>query len=354
MSNIMKSRSGLTASPRPRRVLQAPMRDRGAFTLIELLVVIAVISLLAMLMFPSLGNVFGMARTTQCSSRLKEIGKAVRLSEDREGPELAALIWQSVLSEYLGGDRSAMVCPEYVHLAGEEDVEEDPPVPLEELAAFQVNERWYDDLGEGPFVAKLSDANWNRARADGWLVESGNNFPKGNYQDGSESTANPYWLCLEDHGNDWDQKDVMVRVTLTASGYLLEAMSGSTGHRNWIVDKPDHNELLRIPSRSALHSLEAITIATTGVVASYGMNVAVPKILGSRPGAVLVMDYHWLIASPQDTWSDYPSVENSSIPTFARHKERINVLFVDGSVKMMDPYDINPRTTTIEEAYWLP
>ena len=312
-----------------------------------------------MLMFPSLSSVFGVARSTQCGSRLKEIGKAVKLVEAQEGRDkIQARMWQSILRPYLGGNAASLVCPEYAQILtdrGEPPPEDSPePLPLEDLAAFRVNEQWYEDLGEGPFVAKLSDANWNRARGAGWLVESANNFKRENWQDGSEKNANPYWLCLEDHGNDWDQKDVMVRVTITGGGYALECMSGSTGHRNYIVNKPEHEEISdQIKSRTALGSMDPITIGGGGGITSYGMNIAVPDTLDS-PGTVLVMDYYWLMASPEDIWSDYPSVDNNSIPSFARHNERMNVLFVDGSVKMTDPLDVNPRNVHIERTYWLP
>jgi len=332
----------------------------AAFTLVELLVVITILALLAIMMFPTLGSVFVGVRATQCANQLKEIGKAVRIADAQEGREMiTAMMWQATLKKYLGDDTATFICPEYASILRERgetpaDVALVPP-PLSELAAFRVNNRWFEDMGEGPFVAKLSDANWNRARADGWLVESGNNFPRANYQDGSEKNANPYWLCLEDHGNDWDQKDVMVKVTVTGAGYLLECMSGSTGHSNWIVDKPDYNDFQFIGSRTAFGSKPAIPIQAAGGIVSYGMNIEMPTTLDT-PGNIMALDYHYVMASSGDDWSDddirHPL--NSSIPRFARHKELINTLFVDGSVKPMDPYEINPQNSSIREVYWTP
>jgi prepilin-type N-terminal cleavage/methylation domain-containing protein/prepilin-type processing-associated H-X9-DG protein len=339
--------------------LRPPRPGRLAFTLVELLVVVAIIALLAMLMVPSVGSVLGTARSTQCGSRLKEIGKAMTMLRNQPGgANMMGLSWQSAVREHLGDGANSLTCPQYAHLlrlAGiEEGQEELQPIPLEDLAAFKINGVYFEDLGRGPMVVKLSDAKWNQARNDNYLNNSAhaNNFPRANYEDGSEDSANPYWLCLEDYGNDWDYKDAMVRVTITGEGYLLEAMSGGTGHQNYIVDKPDHNELQYLGSNIPMGTLEPIIIATGGFVASYGMNIAAPKL--NTPGGILVMDYNWLIATPNDVWSDYPHPGNSTVPVFARHRERINVVFMDGSVRMMDPDEINPDDIDTEKARWLP
>jgi len=360
MASIMKSQTGRAVGFRDRFSHRTIRRNAAAFTLVELLVVIAILALLAMMMFPAMGNIFGGVRSTQCSSNLKEIGKAVRIADAQEGREnIAAMSWQATLSKYLGDSKSGFICPEYAHILSERgetpaDVALVPP-PLSDLAAFRVNNRWFEDMGEGPFVAKLSEANWNRARADGWLVESGNNFPRANYQDGSEKGANPYWLSLEDHGNDWDQKDVMVKVTITGAGYLLECMSGSTGHDNWIVDKPDYKELQQIGSRTAFGSKPAIPVQAAWGIVSYGMNIEVPKTLDT-PGNILALDYHTLEAKPTDVWSkpDLRHPFDSSIPELARHNGRVNVLFVDGSVKAKDRYDIDPENSSVRQTYWMP
>ena len=52
------------------------MRKANAFTLIELLVVVSIIALLVAILLPVLSNVKYVTKTTQCSSRLKQIGIA--------------------------------------------------------------------------------------------------------------------------------------------------------------------------------------------------------------------------------------------------------------------------------------
>jgi prepilin-type N-terminal cleavage/methylation domain-containing protein len=49
---------------------------RRAFTLIELLVVVSIIALLLAILLPVLSSVKYSVRTTQCASRLKQIGIA--------------------------------------------------------------------------------------------------------------------------------------------------------------------------------------------------------------------------------------------------------------------------------------
>ncbi|MCP4376456.1 MAG: prepilin-type N-terminal cleavage/methylation domain-containing protein [bacterium] len=336
--------------------LRSPRSGRFAFTLVELLVVIAIIALLATLIIPSLSSIFGTARSTQCGARLKEIGKAMTMMNEEDTGTVQVLAWQNMIRKYLGQAAVSLTCPEYTHLldmAGLTEGEtEQTPVPLGELAAFNVLDIYYDDMERGPMVAKLSDANWNRARADGWLVSGAPNFPRGNYEDGSEDTANPYWLCFEDYGGDGDFKDIMVKVTMIADGYKVEAMCGGAGRGNWIVDKPDHNKLLLVPANTSIGSLPPIVFEATGFIASYGMNTAVPRL--NRPDGIMVMDYNWVLAAPNDVWSDYPHPENNAVPVFARHRERINVVFMDGSVKMMDPHELNPDDINTEKVRWLP
>lgn len=347
-----------------RQVRQNPKRQAPGFTLIELLVVIAIILLLATFLIPSVSTVNSIARYTQCKAHLGEIGKAVKLFEAQEGGDsLQVLKWQTMLSTYLGDTKEGMICPEYSYIQvteGVEDVDEPSPVPLKYLAAFRVqkaNTVYYDDLDRGAQVAKLSESNYAAARAhpNKYLGNdnSADNFPRATYEDGSEDLANTYWLCLEDYGGDWDYKDIMVRVSFTGNGYLLESSAGSTAHTNSIVDKPDHTQLQRVPRDTAFGSLPAVTVSTTGVVASYGMNMSIPDSL-DRSSTVMVMDYHWVVASTSDQWADYEHPDNAAVPVFARHRQRMNAVFVDGGVKTVHPNELNPNTSAIEQVYWLP
>ena len=70
-------------------------QPRRAFTLVELLVVIAIIGILVALLLPTLGQVRESARLTQCVAMQKQLGLALKTSEQATGRMPAACFYQT-------------------------------------------------------------------------------------------------------------------------------------------------------------------------------------------------------------------------------------------------------------------
>jgi prepilin-type processing-associated H-X9-DG protein/prepilin-type N-terminal cleavage/methylation domain-containing protein len=102
------------AEKRGRGDRAAPPQRRRGFTIIELLVTIAILLALAGLLLPALRGAREAARTSQCASRMRQLGIATMLYADEHGGRFprsqhsafvhGEMPWARALAPYLGAD----------------------------------------------------------------------------------------------------------------------------------------------------------------------------------------------------------------------------------------------------------
>lgn len=282
---------------------------------------------------------------------MSNIGKAysIRASDFAVGTvtEFAVTEWTTMLLPYLGNEGDWLLCPEGGAFM--------PSAAVADMYEFKTvgGQTWYTPMTEGQFVLKFSVTQYNDAKAKGYLTEAADNLrQKFDCTYRPDGNPNVYWLCFEDHGGDWDFKDVMVKVTQRQNGSVsLWFTAGTTGHTNSVVSRKDGSELVHIPSSCPG---DERVVPGQGRETSYGMNELGPEP-GGGGGKVLLMDYWRYIARSTDIWTD-PEVdpEPDGLPNFARHQGYVNVLMTDGSVNLYLPADLDPVLPSIAREYWNP
>jgi len=324
------------------------MSKRNGFTLLELLVVIAIIIMLVALLAPDLRGMRQVAMTVKCANNLKRIGEAAhgRLNKGTQRAEvLSAYTWAQQISEYLGGDE-CLICPESGKRAGDTA----PRRPISDF--ITLNASIVFDIKETPKMFKVSDAQY---RALGVGECTGIQPPP--YDDDGSGIV---WWGWED-GGDMDYQDALLKVTERSDGMSEVFCWGCTAGRPWINYVPGFRGGGVAVSDGEMNSYyggvgKTLILPTGGAGASsYAMNAAAVDLRGK--GRILALDYVWTIArSDRDDWSDDADfdTDNDGVLDFARHRGRLNVLLIDGSVQLKRPEEIDPADVNIENTLWLP
>ena len=321
-------------------------RIRRAFTLLELLVVIAIIALLVALLAPNLRGMRRAANTVRCANNLRRIGEGAhqhRASETRGRiKSLQAFGWQERLLKYLGNRPEMLKCDE-------DGILEEGGGSVAAQLAVSPNGTWggithYVDF-EGPMCVKLSQTQYEAGHP------ASGSWDRSYVPDG----GNTYWLFFEDieGGGDLDFNDAYIRVENRGSMTILHPKKGSAGYSFWIVSADTHENLMDPPGKLTTDDTREVVLNQTP--ASYGMNSHIQWLWGSG-GKILVLEYEITIAEDTDAWlTEWPHEDDASLPSFARHRGRMNVLYVDGSVVLTPPEKINPGLSeSIRSTYWEP
>jgi len=398
-------------------------KRHAAFTLPELLIVIAIIGVLAALIVVSMTGALRLSERTECVSNLHYLYEALAMRRNdtltSQRPAMKVTHWatQWGVLPYVDFNREVLICPaqgstenrvndeefaeewdlgDLGNWAGMDNntetiLRDDPyeSVDIAELVEVRTvgGQTWYTPLQPGPYCIQLSPAQYE----DAWGSREG----ASRYGTSVRDQVGPYdgsggdsvWYCFEDYGNDWDYKDVRIKVTDNGDGtFDLECHMPAVGHTNAVVTKPEHEVAVQGPTSGGLTitigEAEEETEAAVGgfesianpygstetgsdsalrFVTNYGLNAQSSitredsRYLSDEPGRVLLMDYYKPLAMASDAWTGTDLDPNGDgVPIFARHDHRINVLFTDGAVKTLHPVEINPASPAIQFQYWGP
>ena len=335
----MRKRSLITPFAR----LGAPRCTRCAFTLIELLVVIAILILLIALFIPNLRNMMSRTHIVTCANNLKEIGKAVhgRKADGQDRPDLIEGHWVVEIIKYLdSGD--VLICPEGLSAwAATQSVEDQ--IDIKSGSS-------YIPLVVGPKMIKLSDNQWLYTVG---IKEVHTTEPVP--YDPDDGSNGVYWWGWED-GSDNDFQDMAIRVTPLPGGWAdVWVQSGTAGSPELWTKPPRECLAVDIEINGWKYGTDTFKEFqfNVGGECSYGMNNAMLKL--SHPTRILALDYGAVTAKSTDVWADPKwDTDGDGELDFARHLGRINVLLVNGSVKLKTVDQINPASPTAARTHWDP
>ncbi|KKL68284.1 hypothetical protein LCGC14_2126520 [marine sediment metagenome] len=347
------------AAPRHRPVVG---RNLSAFTLLELLVVVSIIGLLTMLAVPGIMRARGAARAALCQINLHQIGAAFegRMKEEMgdEKPPMRAGGWPQALLGHLDNNPDVLKCPEDPHFK---------IMSIEELfrVHFVGNGVDYYTMLDGPYVAKLSDSQVNDAKRQGYLRHGKRLY---DIYDSfiPDHNTDVVWFWIEElhAGFEYiqpgaataeDYEDIGMQVRDNGDGTVdLHFDLGSGEIDAHIVGMDSDTPLVSIPRGYPRDSFWAGPFAGGLGECSYGMNADVAEIK-RKPGRILALDYKAILAHSSHIWGSKKwDPDGDGVPVFARHGGRINVLFVDHSVRPMRPGEIDPADPFVAGNYWVP
>ena len=347
-----------------------PTATRRGFSLIELLVVLGVILiLLAIVMVPLFDQAVTSSYRASCASNLHQIhtGSVMWMADQRAKPGgllekaqsmLDAQNWPGLFQEYTQADPanpegSVLICPE------------DNGPTANSIWQFQMHMTLrgrtlaYADF-DGPLVMKISNTQYEAAPpkerqrlthlgdGDGWRT-GGAYIP--------DDDPNHYWLLFEDivaadgsPTGDLDFEDVQVEVFESGASVKMFLFKGVTNRTNHLVlplaDGTKYDVLggRELP-RGRSNAIELDYFFST---ASYGINESFNRLQGTDK--IFMIDFDDTVVQMDEPWSDH---RIGSSFTFARHRGQVNAVHMDGSVRTLDPFVIDPDITTNRFQFWI-
>jgi len=327
------------------------MRHRHGFTLAELLVVLSVIVLLAAILAPSLTSGVHIARGIICANNLKRICESTKCwaaeSQDWHQQALVSAGWTGAVTKY--ADTKCLSCPEGGTLAEGSPMESQVVIrtsPTSNVAIPLVS------LVEGGSfkMLKLSGTQW---------ASIGESKKIGLMPYVPDSNPNVYWWGYDDGAigtGDYDFQDLAIRVTRNGNGTATLFVAGATSGKPevWTADLTKPLATWDKINQYYDHGSPGMSFnLVVGEGSHYGMNDA--KLDMRMPGKIQAIDYLFTTARSTDDWGNPEwDADGDGQADFLRHGGRLNVLYMDGSVRLQDRREIDPMNVQVERDLWQP
>jgi len=336
-------------------LMPSALKKMNAFTLAELLVVMAVLSLLIVILAPSLGRVIPIARRTQCAINLKNIvvGYQSRQSEDNK-PPMGPGAWAEELLPYLSHNESVLVCPEdenphsslpdiklrVSYVSGIDRVDHN-------MQIFGSYPYWLEGgcPDPGPSIWKLNDQEYYKFINPSSQAYAPDVLPR--YEPGADPHS--YWYVFEESMNviltatDWDYNDFDMHVQELPNG-MLEV----TCHKYWY----SANYAFILSDGTLIGGGGSDPSASVGQGGlsgpfyfpytdrlSYGINWQ-GQAITPADRKIIFLDYERDVCYAGGLAT---TVASWDIMVAPRHLGRVNAAFTDGTVGTFYPEEINPE-----------
>ncbi len=338
-------------------------RSRG-FTLVEMMIVIGIIAVLISLLLPTLSRARGSAKLAQCANNLHQFytsAEGYRQKNSLSGPPsiMAGAVWTSAVMQ-MGCPNSMLLCPE-------EDLGNAGSAKTLGLQADFLNHTVaaHAHIQDTGYDVPLAPLPFQQGFA---ILGDDPSWPNAPGSADHATTATDFTISIEDQGaasgggGDWSYENAVFRVHNNGDGTgTITVLSRYGSYKVDLVDDQTGKNIFTAVVNGGDGIGATSTVGVSGIT-NYAFNINCNDTgIYGRADKVLGIDYDYsqVVSPATDDWSN-PNFQVSYPPQyiFARHNNKINVLWGDGHV---EPTQVNPLNRTLDPAvqanrdqYWSP